>query len=286
MYTFVLALLAASLYGTGLVTAHFGLRHMPTLMGARVSVPTAALLFWLLSPFMLDWPAWRMDAAILFAVVGLFYPAAVTLLTFVGNRQLGPTVAGTIGSTTPLFAVLGAALLLGETPGARELAATAVIVLGTMALSNPVGAPAPEGARNALWMPWSAALLRALAQVLSKAGLALWASPFAAGLVGYTVSAAILWTVGLFAPRPADATFNRRGVAWFALTGVVNGAAVLATYYALASGPVTVVAPVVSTYPLFTLAFSALLLRQERMSARLIGGVVLTVSGIMLLLVR
>ena len=40
--------------------------------------------------------------------------------------------------------------------------------------------------------------------------------------------------------------------------GATNGAAVLATYYALASGPVAVVAPVVATYPLFTLALSAL----------------------------
>lgn len=286
MHTFLLALLAASLYGTGLVTAHFGLRYLPTLVGARVSVPTAALLFWLLSPFVLDWSAWQTDAAVLFAVVGLFYPAVVTLLTFVGNRRLGPTVAGTIGSTTPLFAVLGAALFLGEAPGMRELAATVVIVLGTMALSNPAGAPAPANARSALWMPWSAALLRALAQVLSKAGLVLWASPFAAGLVGYTVSAAILWTAGMFVPRPAGATFNRRGVAWFALTGVVNGAAVLATYYALASGPVAVVAPVVATYPLFTLALSALLLRHERLNARLVGGVALTVAGVALLLVR
>jgi len=282
--TFVLALLAASLYGTGLVTAHYGLRHMPTLAGARVSVPTAALLFWLLSPFLLDWPAWRMDAAVLFAAVGLFYPAAVTLLTFVGNRRLGPTVAGTIGSTTPLFAVLGAALFLGEAPGVRELAATAVIVLGTMALSNPAGAPAPESARSALWMPWTAALLRALAQVLSKAGLVLWTSPYAAGLVGYTVSVAILWTAGMFVPRRTGAAYSRRGIAWFVLTGVVNGAAVLATYYALASGPVKVVAPVVATYPLFTLALSALLMRHERANARLVGGVVLTVSGIALLL--
>jgi drug/metabolite transporter (DMT)-like permease len=284
--TFWLAFLAAALYGTGLVTTYFGLRHMPALAGARVSIPTAALLFWGLSPAFMDWPGWHLEAVMLFALVGSFYPAAVTLLTFVGNRRLGPTVAGTIGSTTPLFAVLGAALFLGEIPGVRESLATTVIVAGTIALSKPAAGTAPAAQRGALWMPWSAALLRALAQVLSKAGLALWTSPFAAALVGYSISAALVWATGFLIERGAMPAFNRRGVTWFALTGTLNGAAVLAMFHALTTGSVTVVAPVVATYPLFTLSLSALLLRHERLTARTVGGVVLTVAGVVLLVAR
>jgi drug/metabolite transporter (DMT)-like permease len=284
--TFLLAFLAAALYGTGLVTTYFGLRHLPALAGARVSIPTAALLFWALSPAFMDWSGWRLDAVMFFALVGSFYPAAVTLLTFVGNRRLGPTVAGTIGSTTPLFAVLGAALLLGEVPGIRESLATAVIVLGTMALSKPAPGAVPAAGRSALWMPWSAALLRALAQVLSKAGLALWTSPFAAALVGYSISAVIVWTAGILTGRGAAPAFTRRGVAWFALTGVLNGAAVLAMFHALTTGPVTIVAPVVATYPLFTLSLSALFIRHERVTARIVGGVILTVGGVIMLVAR
>ena len=285
MQTFAFALLAAALYGTGLVTTHYGLRHMPSLAGARVSIPSAALLFWLLSPF-LGWSGWQWQALGLFALVGLFYPAAVTLLTFAGNRRLGPTVSGTISSTTPLFAVLGAALFLGEAPGIREYAATAFIVLGTMALSKPAAGVTPAASRSALWMPWSAALLRALAQVLSKAGLALWPNPFAAVITGYTVSAVIVWTAGMFVSGSGASAFNRRGVPWFVLTGVLNGTAVLSMYYALTTGSVGAVAPVVATYPLFTLALSATLLRRERLSARLIGGVVLTVAGVVILVAR
>jgi drug/metabolite transporter (DMT)-like permease len=283
--TFNLALLAAALYGTALVTTYYGLRHMEALAGARVSIPSATLLFWLLAPFV-EVSGWQPGALALFALVGLFYPAAVTLLTFVANRRLGPNVAGTIGSTTPLFAVLGAALFLGEAPGGREFIATATIVLGTMALSRPTAGGPHNLQRSALWMPWSAALLRALAQVLSKAGLALWTSPFAAALVGYTLSTAIVWTAGFLVSGGKPPAFTRHGVAWFALTGVLNGAAVLAMYYALTSGPVQVVAPVVATYPLFTLALSALFLRHERLTGRLIGGVVLTVAGVVILLAR
>ncbi|HET9405350.1 MAG TPA: DMT family transporter [Burkholderiales bacterium] len=146
--TFTLALLAAALYGTALVTTYFGLRHMEAMAGARVSIPSAALLFWLLAPFA-DIAGWQDQALALFALVGLFYPAAVTLLTFVANRRLGPTVSGTIGSTTPLFAVLGAVLFLGEAPGSREFIATATIVLGTMALSRPAAGAPPSLQRGA-----------------------------------------------------------------------------------------------------------------------------------------
>jgi drug/metabolite transporter (DMT)-like permease len=283
--TFALATLAAALYATGLVTTYYGLRHLDTLTGARVSIPTAALLFWLAFPFM-DTAGWMAPAVAIFALVGCFYPAAVTLLTFAGSRRLGPTVAGTIGSTTPLFAVLGAALFLGEALGARELAATAAIVLGTMALSKPAASDIRSASRSALWMPVSGALLRSLAQVLSKAGLALWPNPYVAALTGYTVSTLFVWVAGMLVTGGRAPAFNRRGVAWFALTGVLNGSAVLALYYALATGPVQVVAPVIATYPLYTLALSSIFLKRDWLDARLIAGVMLTVTGVILLLVR
>ncbi|MGH6693488.1 MAG: EamA family transporter, partial [Gammaproteobacteria bacterium] len=78
---------------------------------------------------------------------------------------------------------------------------------------------------------------------------------------------------------------NRRGVAWFAATGVLNGAAVLAMYYALSTGPVYIVSPIVATYPLFTLALSALVLRLP-LRATLLVGIALTVTGVAMLLGR
>jgi len=50
-------------------------------------------------------------------------------------------------------------------------------------------------------------------------------------------------------------------------------------------GRVPLVAPLVATYPLFTLAFSAILLRSERIHPRLLVGVGLTVLGVAVVLV-
>ncbi len=284
MQSIACAVAAAALFGTALVTTHIGLRHMDALSGARTSIPVAAVLFWSLAPVR-DLSGWQGQAAVIFAVVGMFFPAAVTLLSFAANQRLGPAVAGTIGGTAPLFAVLGAALFLDEPLGIREAVATGIIVVGCTLLSSPDGTIAAGGARGALWLPWMSAVLRAAAQVLSKAGLALWPNPFAAALIGYSVSAAAVWGAPLLGPRRQAYAANRRGVAWFAATGVLNGAAVLAMYYALSTGPVYIVSPIVATYPLFTLALSALVLRLPLRAALLVG-VALTVTGVALLLVR
>lgn len=283
MQAVLYAVLSAALFGSALVTTHSGLKYLDAASGARLSIPSATLLFWLLVPFV-DVTGWQTAAIAIFVLVGLFFPAAVTLLTFEANRRLGPTVTGSIGSTTPLFAVLGAALYLDEELGLRELCATVLIVLGSVALSRLRVADTQEQQKGALWLPWTAAALRALAQVLSKAGLVLWPNPFAAALVGYSVSSAVVWAAAL--GRRTRMEFNWRGAVWFAVTGILNGVAVFCLYRALNTSAVVLVAPIVATYPLFTLILSALVLREEPMSVMLFTGVGLTVAGVIVLLVQ
>ena len=63
-----------------------------------------------------------------------------------------------------------------------------------------------------------------------------------------------------------------------------GGAAVLLMYAALAHGPVTLVSPLVASYPLATLALSALLLKSVDLDLRLVAGVGVTVVGVAFLL--
>ncbi len=276
------ALGAAAGLGAAMVTTRLGLRYTTPLAGAAIGVPSTTLMFWCLAPFLLDARGFDLAAVGIFALVGLFFPAAVTLLTYTGNQRMGPTVTSAVSCTTPMFALSGAILFLGETLSAGTLLGTAIIVLGMLALTWTGGARARDWPLWAILLPVAAAAIRALAQVLTKAGLALWSNPYAAGLIGYSVSAAVI----LLAARAGGAprTDDKRAVPWFVATGFFNGGSLFLMYLALVKGQVSTVSPIVATYPLFTLALSVLLLRHERIAPRAALGAVLTVGGVMLLL--
>jgi drug/metabolite transporter (DMT)-like permease len=279
----VYALAASALLGTAMVLANVGLRYVDSLRGALIAIPATTALYWVLALFLLR--ADRFDAAALavFVVVGVIFPAVVTLLGYESNRLAGPTVTGTLSSTTPLFAALGAVVFLGEALTPAVAAGTAAIVLGVVALTWR------GSARPAAWAPWVIALplagaaIRGGALTTVKAGLALWPDPFVAALVGYTVSSVTVLVATRALPAAGRAPFDRRAVPWLLAVGFCNGMAVLATYAALARGKVSVVSPLIVTYPLFTVTLSALLLRAERIDARVLAGVALTVAGVVVL---
>lgn len=278
-----LALLAAFLFAAALITTQFGLRHMDALAGAKISVPSAAALLWLLVPWR-GLAGFEPQAAGIFLALGLFFPVAVTFLAYEANRRMGPTIAGAIGSTAPLFAVLGAVLFLGETLSLSQIAATLAIFAGSVVLVWRRGA-STRSAGWTSWVSWAAAALRALAQVIAKAGLLLWPNAFAAALMGYSVSAVMIFVVTAFSRRPEARVFTRRGVFWFWMTGLFNCLAVLTLYAALEMGSVKVVSPIAASYPLFTLLLNSVMLRQERLSTRLLLGVALIVGGVVVLLI-
>jgi len=268
----MLAAVSAICFGTALVSAKFGLRALDARSGAAISIPTATVLLVLAAPFALDVSGFTLTAALIFAAVGLFFPALVTLITFAANDRLGPSVTGTVSSTAPLFALLAALLILGERIPARALVATGGVVAGVALLSWRGGTLM----RRALWLPVTGAALRGLVQVVVKAGLALWPNPFAASLIGYGVSSV---TVTL-AARGRQGPLERSAVLWFMATGLLNGLAVLLMYAALSAAPVSLVAPLVAGYPLVTVLLGAALLHEERLTVRSVAGALLIVGAI------
>jgi len=277
-----LALLSSLCFGIALITGRVGLRMLDARSGAAISVPTATLVFVIASPFALTLDGFDIRAVLLFAAVGLFFPAVVTLLTFRSNELLGPTVTSAVSGTAPLFALLAAGLLLGERVPAHAAVSAAGVVVGVALLSWKRGAARRVFLGRSLLWPIAGAFVRGLAQAGAKAGLLLWANPFAASLIGYLMSSATV--VGADRLRPARGRrLTRSGVAWFAGTGVLNGAAVLLMYAALTMAPVWTVAPIVASYPLITAVFGAVLLREEQFSWPVAAGATITVAAVVYL---
>jgi len=278
-----LALVSSAFLGTAVVIVNVGLRYLDPARGALVSIPSTTLLFWLLAVFLFRGEGWNATAFAIFAVVGLIFPALVTFLNFASNRLTGPTVAGTISSTTPLFAVLGAILFLGEPLSPAAAAGTAAIVLGVVAFTARGSGPLRTWAAWVILLPLAGAAIRGGAQAAVKGGLALWPDPFVAVLVGYTVSSVMIFAGNRAFVPSRDASLDRRGIFWFMAVGICNGLGMLAMYAALNAGKVSVVSPLVATYPLFTLALSAMFLREEKFGPRVLLGVALTVAGVVVL---
>jgi transporter family protein len=98
------------------------------------------------------------------------------------------------------------------------------------------------------------------------------------------VSGAGIW--GLTLARPAGEDSYRLqpgGAKWFMAAGILNAVAVLLLYQALHTGRVSVVAPLVALYPLFTLLYSALFLRSEALTRRVVIGALCAVAGVVVL---
>jgi drug/metabolite transporter (DMT)-like permease len=283
----MLALFSSACLGLALVVTQFGLRHVTAAAGVLVTIPGVAVLFWALAPFMLDARSWDSHAAAIFALVGLFFPGIVALLTFEANQRMGPTIAGALGGTAPIFAIGIAILFLGEQLTMLGGLATVAIVAGVMTLSWQPTSGSTQWPKRLLLLGLGAAALRGLAQALLKVGLMAWPNPFAAALIGYTVSTTSIVAGTRIRGRTLQLKWTTKGVLWFGLVGLCNGIAQLSMYGALTVGPVTLVAPTVATYPLFALAFSAILLLREHMTLQSAAGVVMTVAGVVgLLLVR
>ena len=138
--------------------------------------------------------------------------------------------------------------------------------------------------------PWAltllliAAFIRGLVQPVVKLGLAQWPSPFAATVIGYVISATVILSVGIAREGRAVLPSRSSGWQWFVPVGLLNGLSVLLMYAALVRGSVAVVAPLVASYPLATLAFSRLLLGSGALTWSVGLGVATTVAGVALLL--
>lgn len=279
-----LSMCAAACLGLSLVLTQLGLRQLSPLRGACISVPSTTTALVILSPALLDTSSFDPSGALLFAVSGCLFPAAVTLLTFEANRRVGPSITGAFGNLSPLFAILIAFLVLREVPRPGQLAGVGVILTGVLLIIGAPSAIPRQAFGGAVALLLLAALIRGLVQPVVKLGLVFWPNAFAATLISYLVSAIMILSAGALRERAAIIAGWRKGWRWFVPIGMLNGLAVLTMYAALGRGPVAVVAPLVACYPLATLAFGRLVLGPAGLARSALTGVGITVVGVALLL--
>jgi len=279
----ILALGAAFCFALALILTQFGLRTMPSWRSPLYSIGGALVVAWFAAILFVDWRTFNLDAALIFAGVGCIFPVVVSILAVRSNERLGPAVAGAVGNVTPIFAVLGAVLFLGEHLGLLQLAGLAMVVGGVALLALRGGTGGRHWSVWVLGLPLAAALVRGAIQPAIKTGLALWPEPLAAAAIGYALSSVVIVSlVGRRALREGPAI--RSGVLWFVAVGFANGSATFLLYAALGLGSITVVAPLVALFPLMGVVMSWIFLRGEQLHAIGLLGILVSVGGVILLL--
>ena len=282
LYPIVMALITAFLFGISSLVVQFGLRHADARTGALYSIGTTAAMYWLMLPFFLPGMTWSLSSlkefVAWFAMIGVFTPGISLMLAFEGNRLLGPTISSTLASTAPVFAITSAILILGERPPPMVLLGATGVVMGVVLLSWR-GRASRDWRLWAILFPLGAAFLRGGIHTATRYGLMGMSAPFLAALVSFNaafLTAALRERV----LRPQSFRFpGWPGFRMFALTGVLNGVALILMNISLMTGQVSVVSPLVSTFPLFTFFFS-MVLRVERLNWRMIVGMMVVVMGV------
>jgi uncharacterized membrane protein len=272
----------------------FALHNMFTKKGLRYSNPATAVISSLLINIVFLWgvsilfvPLSSLTSAsiLIFVVVGLFQPGLTRLLTYKGIDALGVAITDPIRATTPLFSAIMAIIFLGEKITVPIIVATLTIMAGITLLSWRSGSLKLVGSAVFLWYPIAASALAGASQVARKFGLAAVPHPFLAAAVtassSFVVSILTLWYV-----EKSEETWkmNRHCFWWFLAAGVTISLGMTCIYYALDLGKVSVVIPISSTGPFFSLVFAALFLRDvERVTLKIVLAAAMIVVGVLVL---
>lgn len=279
----LLALAAAFCFALALILTQYGLRTVPSWRSPLYSISGSAVAAALVAAVFVDWATFDWRAGLIFAGVGCVFPVMVSILSVRSNERLGPAIAGAAGNVTPVFAVLFAVLFLGESISPAQLAGLALVVGGVALMALRGGAGRRQWPLWVLALPLTAALVRGAIQPAIKTGLSIWPEPLAAAAIGYALSTIVI--MGLVGRRAlAAGPPDPAGRLWFLGVGLANGSATFLLYAALGLGSITLVAPLVALFPLIAVVMSYFFLKEERLHAIGLTGILVSVAGVILLL--
>ena len=251
--------------------------------GTAISISSAALCYWLVAPIMLEPSHFLNSAVFIFILVGIFRPSLSANLSVAGIKYLGPTLSSTMSSTTPVFGAILGIWLLGELFSWQIGLGTAGIIAAILLLSSAKLKLTTGWPLWALFLPVGAALIRALAHVLSKVGMEDIPDPYFAGLIGFSVSAFITILSLRVKRSPEPIAWRSRSPYWFMVAGTAFASSIFILNHALLVGRLTVVAPIIATTPLFSILLSILIFKREVFTARLLGAICIVVASVVLI---
>jgi len=257
-------LLIPAIFSAHQVLVRRGLKRADVLSGNFISITTTFLIFlpYLILKFHPD-PRFLLPMI----VAGILNFTLARICFYESIKRVGANVASSLSALRIYIAeILGA--IIGEKITLRLLLASNLIFFGVYAVSNP-----KDGKdRIGLFLGFLTAIFVVLSSYFVKLGLRAYDDPILGASIGFA-------TAFLMASLAGRKKFVE--IPTFVLAGIFVGVGHLLRYYALSRYPISVVEPVLSTYPLFTIALSRTM-GVETIDGRTLVGCLSIVAGIIL----
>jgi uncharacterized membrane protein len=259
----------------GLVTSN-------AITGSFISLMTTCLITWALAFLFVPFESFRTPAIWYFMLGGVFAPGLGRILTFFGIERIGVARSVPIVNCSPLVASILAVFSMGERWPLQNFLGTCLVIFGVIILSGR-HSEEKEWRLNDLLFPIAGALAFGISTNLRKLGLLAENLPLMASAV--TATTAVLFAglmVRLQGGRKAI-RLSHRSLGCFVAAGFGNSAAMISVFYALSSGRIVIVEPLVATNPVFTIILSAIFLKDvEVITTRVVLGALCTEAGTIL----
>ncbi len=211
-----------------------------------------------------------------FLLAGLLGPGLSQFLFTFAVREAGAARTSVVIGTGPLFSIVIAVVLLGESLEVALVAGALLIVAGGLLLVSERDRPEHVRVLGLVLALVATIVFAARDNLVRWLAVDTDVSPGVAACATLAAGAALMAVFVLVGRAPLRAHDARA----FAPAGVVFGLSYVCLFEAYYRGPVTVVSPLVGTESLWGVALAAIVLgTSERVALRLVAGAVLVVTG-------
>jgi S-adenosylmethionine uptake transporter len=219
-----------------------------------------------------------------FALLGITAYSFGRFVYYKALFTIGPPRLTTLSTTAPLLSILLAILFLAERPGPAVFTGTALVISGVILVSYE---PSEEGwfQKGMLW-GFASALSLGVSMFIRKKGIVAFPNPMLTVAWANLIGAPVLYSLKLIVPPHLFRWGGRSAVVAIALLGILNAANQVFMNMAVKTGDVSVITPIITSSPIFSLLFTAILLRGiERVRPAMVFGVAFTVGGMILIVI-
>lgn len=259
-----LLLLIPILFSFHQIFVRIGSREAETISGIYVSLIASTLIF---APS-IQHPTFDAEFLGYMALAGVLHFFVARVCFYHAISRIGANLSAPLSATRVFFAaILG--IFAGEYLTLRIIVMSTLIFAGIVLISRPKGKADFTGIALGILTGF----FSAVSSYFVKFGNLAEYNPLFAIFLGFALSSLLM--------TPIAIRRDLKHTKWYIAGGFTVGAGHLLRYIALKDVPVTVVEPITSSYPLFTLLLSAIFLREgEIFTLRSITGTLLILAGI------